>query len=124
MTNVDNLPIICAFKPGMNTQKISCSDITTKKYDYVSVQDFQKFIEEFMSDIIHINDEVYKSFRDLKVDMKYRYCIYKFNDDLTALEVEKLGNRSDTFDQFKKEVPKDKPRYLVYSEEFTNSYGK
>ena len=55
---------------------------------------------------------------------KHRYCIYKFNDELTEISVEKLGGRDETWDDFKNSVPKDQGRYLVYDLEFQESDGR
>ena len=41
---------------------------------------------------------------------KTRYVIYKPNDDGTAVEIEKVGQREETFDDMKNSVPQDDAR--------------
>jgi hypothetical protein len=41
---------------------------------------------------------------------KYRYIIYKPSDDQTTIEIEKLGEREASFEEFKESMPKASAR--------------
>lgn len=41
---------------------------------------------------------------------KYRYIIYKTNEGKDTVEVEKCGERAETFEQFKEAMPKNNSR--------------
>ena len=62
----------------------------------------------------NVENNVIQSFRDLRTRQYYRYCIYKFNDDYTAIQVDKLGSPNKTWEDFKNDVPRDSGRYLLY----------
>ena len=53
-----------------------------------------------------IPDNVREEFQQLRMKRKYRYIIYKPSDDKSAVEIEKVGERAETFDQFKEAMPK------------------
>ncbi len=43
-----------------------------------------------------------------------RYIIIKCNDDQSSVELEKVGERDETFDQFVENMPKDEPRWAIF----------
>ena len=51
---------------------------------------------------------------------KYRYIIYKTNENKDSVEVEKCGERAETFEQFKESMPKNNSRYVKSSLYLTN----
>lgn len=46
------------------------------------------------------------------------------NADHSSIEVEKCGERSETWDQFKESIPHDNARWAVYDLEFAASDGR
>ena len=48
----------------------------------------------------------------MRLKRTHRYIIYRVNDDKTAVEIEKLGARDETFESFKESMPKDACRYV------------
>jgi len=67
-----------------------------------------------------------KAFGDLKNGRKHRYVILKLNKENTAIQFEKSGDPSKTWDEFKKDLPIDPPecRYALYDFEFDTKDGK
>ena len=55
-------------------------------------------------------DDVYTEFTNLRMKRAHRYMIMKMSDDKTGIEIEKLGKRDETFDNFKEAMPKDQCR--------------
>jgi cofilin len=56
---------------------------------------------------IIIADDCISEFTALRMKRAHRYLILKVNDDKSAIVIEKLGARDETFDQFKENMPKD-----------------
>ena len=59
---------------------------------------------------INISDEVRDRFQELRMKRTYRYIIYKASADKASVEVEKCGDRAETFEQFKESMPKNNSR--------------
>jgi cofilin len=59
---------------------------------------------------LNIPDEVREEFQALRMKRKYRYIIYKTSADKSSVEVEKLGDRDDTWEQFMEACPKNNSR--------------
>jgi hypothetical protein len=59
---------------------------------------------------LNIPEEVRNEFQALRMNRKYRYIIFKANEDKTSVEIEKLGDRTDTWDQFQAACPKNNSR--------------
>lgn len=59
---------------------------------------------------INIADDIRTAFQDIRMKRKFRYVIYKASADQTSIEIEKCGERAETFDQFKENVPKNNSR--------------
>lgn len=49
-------------------------------------------------------------FNALRMKRAHRYLILKVNEDKTSIVIEKIGERTATFDQFKEDMPKDQGR--------------
>ena len=45
----------------------------------------------------------------------HRYIIFRVNEDKTAVVIEKIGARDETFEAFKENMPKDSCRYPISS---------
>lgn len=61
---------------------------------------------------------------ELKLRKKYRYIIYKLNDDNTAIVIEKKVESCLNYEDFLAELPEDDCRYAVYDFEFEKSPGE
>jgi cofilin len=63
-----------------------------------------------MNSGIEISDEVLTTYKQLALKRAHRYIIMKPSDDGTKIEIEKIGARDETFDQFVESVPKQNAR--------------
>lgn len=61
---------------------------------------------------------------ELKLRKKFRYIVYKLNDDNTSIVIEKKVESCDKYDDFLAELPEDDCRYAVYDFEFEKSPGE
>ena len=43
----------------------------------------------------------------------HKYMIMKGNEDFSAVEIEKVGDKGASMEEFKESVPKDQPRWIV-----------
>lgn len=59
---------------------------------------------------IAIPDEVRERFQEMRMKRKHRYVIYKPNDAKDAVEVEKVGERASTWEDFQEAMPKNNSR--------------
>ena len=55
---------------------------------------------------------------------KYRWVIWKINDDSTEVVIEKLGDPSSTYADFLRELPQNDCRYAVYDYDFVGPDGQ
>jgi len=59
-----------------------------------------------MNSGIEIGDDVLGTYKKLALKRAHRYIIMKPSEDGTKIEVEKIGERDETFEQFVESVPK------------------
>lgn len=59
---------------------------------------------------IAINDDVRETFQQMRMRRKHRYIVFKASEDQTTIEVEKIGERNETWEQFKEAMPKNNSR--------------
>lgn len=64
-----------------------------------------------------IQDECLDAFRILKNERKYRWVIYKIEN--LRIQVDKTGDRSDTYEDFVSALPGSNCRYALYDYEFS-----
>lgn len=57
-----------------------------------------------MNSGIEIPDEIMQAYKNLALRRKSRYMIIAPNDDCSAMEIEKVGERDETWDDFKNSV--------------------
>eukprot|EP01108_Squamamoeba_japonica_P004034 TRINITY_DN321_c0_g1_i1.p2 TRINITY_DN321_c0_g1~~TRINITY_DN321_c0_g1_i1.p2 ORF type:complete len:144 (-),score=63.82 TRINITY_DN321_c0_g1_i1:79-510(-) len=76
-----------------------------------------------MASGVGVNDECVTKFQELKLGHKNSYIIYKLSDDLTEVEVEKLGEPGADYASFVAALPKDDCRYAVYDFEYEQADG-
>ena len=62
---------------------------------------------------INFTEDLDAAWQKLK-DKETRYIIFKMNDDQTTVQLEREGERDETFDQFVGNMPKDEPRWAIF----------
>lgn len=77
----------------------------------------------FFSNSVAVSDEALKAFNDLKLGKKYKYVIYKLNDNKTEIVVDKTST-DDSYDAFLEEFPENDCKYAVYDFEYEISAGE
>ena len=59
---------------------------------------------------IGIGDEIREVFQEMRMKRKHRYIIYKTSADKATVELEKSGERDETWEQFQEAMPKNNSR--------------
>eukprot|EP00034_Subulatomonas_tetraspora_P001589 GABW01001914.1.p1 GENE.GABW01001914.1~~GABW01001914.1.p1 ORF type:complete len:138 (-),score=59.14 GABW01001914.1:51-464(-) len=77
-----------------------------------------------MSSGVGVNDECVAKFQELKLNHNAKYIVFKMNDNLTEVVVEKVGEKDADYDAFTAELPKDDCRYAVFDFEYDYEGGK
>jgi len=67
---------------------------------------------------IEPTQEHIEKYAELKVDKKYRYIILALNKERNALEILRLGDRSEGMKELEPHLPKDNCVYVVYDFEY------
>jgi cofilin len=71
---------------------------------------------------VTIDDECLKCFNTMKIRHDKRYIIFKITDDQKQICIEKTGEKSATYNDFRKELlESDGPRYAVVDYEITKA---
>ncbi|XP_042964948.1 uncharacterized protein LOC122299085 isoform X5 [Carya illinoinensis] len=65
-----------------------------------------------------VHDDCKLRFLDLKAKRTYRFIVYKIEEKQKQVFVEKLGEPSDSFEDFSASLPADECRYAVYDFDF------
>ncbi|ELP92963.1 actophorin, putative [Entamoeba invadens IP1] len=74
--------------------------------------------------LITINNEVPMMFKEFKLSHKWRYIIFKMNDKLTEVIIDKIGQYDETYDDFTKALSPKAARFCVYDLHYTQVNGK
>ncbi|CAN0909478.1 Actin-depolymerizing factor 2, partial [Linum grandiflorum] len=61
-----------------------------------------------------VHDDCKLKFLELKAKRTYRYIVYKIEEQQKQVMVEKLGEPTDSYDDFSASLPADECRYAVY----------
>ncbi len=61
---------------------------------------------------------------ELKLRKKYRYIVYKLNDDNTSIIIENKVESCEKYEDFLSGLPEDDCRYAVYDFEYEKSPGE
>ena len=61
---------------------------------------------------------------ELKLRKKYRFIIYKLNEDNTSIVIEKKVESCEKYEEFLEQLPENDCRYAVYDFEFEKSPGE
>ena len=59
---------------------------------------------------ITIPDIVKEEFQAMRMKRKHRYIIYKATEGLDSVEIERCGERAETWEEFKEHMPKNNSR--------------
>ena len=59
---------------------------------------------------ITVPDNVREEFNNMRMKRSHRFVIYKASDDKASVEVETLGPRDATWEQFQEAMPKNRSR--------------
>ncbi|XWS61789.1 hypothetical protein CRYUN_Cryun07bG0155700 [Craigia yunnanensis] len=66
-----------------------------------------------------VDDECKMRFLDLKAKRSYRFIVFKIEEKIQQVVVEKLGEPSDSYDDLSASLPPNECRYAVYDFDFT-----
>ncbi|GAB4844472.1 Actin-depolymerizing factor 10 [Ancistrocladus abbreviatus] len=66
-----------------------------------------------------VNDECKLKFLELKAKRNYRFIVFKIEEKLQQVMVEKLGGPNETYEDFTNSLPANECRYAVYDYNFT-----
>ena len=59
---------------------------------------------------IQVEEACGVEFNNLRMKRAHRYLIFKVSDDKSKVEIDQIGQRDATFEQFKEHMPKDRCR--------------
>ncbi|XP_050238717.1 actin-depolymerizing factor 12-like [Mercurialis annua] len=65
-----------------------------------------------------VNDECKLKFRELK-KRNHRFIVFKIDEKIQQVTVEKVGDPQDSYDDFTNSMPPNECRYAVYDFDFT-----
>lgn len=66
-----------------------------------------------------VNDECKLKFLELKAKRNYRYIVFKIEENIQQVTVEKLGEPTSSYEDFTACLPANECRYAVYDFDFT-----
>ncbi|KIO25853.1 hypothetical protein M407DRAFT_243931 [Tulasnella calospora MUT 4182] len=66
---------------------------------------------------VGVNQECLSTYQELKLKKAHKYIIFKLNDTLTEIVVDKTSKEAD-YEAFLGDLPEDAPRWAVYDFEF------
>lgn len=68
-----------------------------------------------------VDDECTIKFHELKAKRSFRFIIYKIEEKMQQVTVEKLGEPNESYDDFAASLPPDECRYAVYDFDFVTN---
>ncbi|GER40046.1 actin-depolymerizing factor [Striga asiatica] len=68
---------------------------------------------------IAVSDECKMKFLELKAKRNHRYIVFKIDDIMQQVTVEKAGTASETYEDFSESLPEGDCRYAVFDYDFT-----
>ncbi|XP_022924538.1 actin-depolymerizing factor 7-like isoform X1 [Cucurbita moschata] len=66
-----------------------------------------------------VHDECKLKFLDLKAKRKYRFIVFKIDERIQQVMVEKVGGHDETYADFTASIPANECRYAVFDFDFT-----
>jgi cofilin len=67
---------------------------------------------------MRVSDECKTKFGDLKKKKTYRFIIFKIDEKVQEITVEKVGGPDESYDTFSSALPESEPRYGVFDFDF------
>ncbi|CAM6094137.1 unnamed protein product [Calypogeia fissa] len=67
---------------------------------------------------MRVSDECKLKFMELKKKKTYRYIIFKIDEKVQEITVEKAGGPNESYDAFSSSLPESDPRYGVFDFDF------
>lgn len=71
-----------------------------------------------MASGVGVNDECIHNFNEVKLGKKYKYVIFRLSDDNREIIVDHKEPKA-TWDEFRKALPLNEPRYAIYDIEYS-----
>lgn len=68
-----------------------------------------------------VDDDCKLKFLDLKAKRTYRFIVFKIEEKLKQVVVEKLGEPAQSYEEFTASLPADECRYAVYDFDFVTA---
>ena len=68
-----------------------------------------------------VHDDCKLKFLELKAKRNYRFIVFKIEEKIQQVTVEKLGEPNESYDDFTASLPADECRYAVYDFDFTTA---
>ncbi|KAI8027073.1 Actin-depolymerizing factor 10 [Camellia lanceoleosa] len=68
-----------------------------------------------------VNNECKLKFLELKTKRNYRFIVFKIDETIQQVKVEKLGSPEETYEDFTNNLPADECRYAVFDLDFTTN---
>lgn len=68
---------------------------------------------------VAVNDECKLTFLELKARRNHRYVVFKLDDTMQQVVVDKIGEQTATYEDFCKSLPDNDCRYAVFDYDFT-----
>lgn len=65
-----------------------------------------------------VHDDCKLKFLELKAKRTYRFIVFKIEEEQNQVVVEKLGEPTESYEDFCKNLPSDECRYAVYDFDF------
>ncbi|XP_057977608.1 actin-depolymerizing factor isoform X2 [Malania oleifera] len=66
-----------------------------------------------------VHDECKLKFLELKAKRNYRFIVFRIEEKIQQVTIEKLGNPDESYDDFAASLPPNECRYAVYDFDFT-----
>lgn len=99
--------------------KSSYGWLVKKKKLILPLSSLQSFIQANASSGMAVHDECKLKFLELKAKRNYRFIVFKIEEKIQQVIVEKLGSPEETYDDFAASMPENECRYAVFDFDFT-----
>ncbi|XP_042979348.1 actin-depolymerizing factor 7-like isoform X1 [Carya illinoinensis] len=80
-----------------------------------------RWLEANASSGMAVHDDCKLKFLELKAKRNYRFIVFKIEEKIQQVIVEKLGNPDETYDDFAASMPENECRYAVFDFDFTTN---
>ncbi|KAL2892231.1 Actin-depolymerizing factor 10 [Bienertia sinuspersici] len=68
-----------------------------------------------------VNDECKLKFMELKTKRNHRFIVFKIEEKMQQVMIEKIGSPNETYEDFTSSLPDNECRYAVYDYDFTTN---